>query len=76
MKKRIALLAQTAALLLSACSETTTAENTDGSSAPAAENAEVPETEPETEVDTQDHVPEMKFDKEMNFLLPDVSWHT
>lgn len=76
MKKRIALLALTAALLLSACSETTTAENTDGPSAPAAENAEVPETEPETEVDTQDHVPEMKFDKEMNFLLPDVSWLT
>lgn len=38
--------------------------------------AEALETEPETQIDTLDHVPEMTFDKEMNFLLPDVSWLT
>ncbi len=79
MKKRILCLFLLAALMFGSCSETAEEENAETpSSVNAAEEAvqEEPETEPETEVDTKDYVPELKFDKDMNFLLPDVSWMT
>ncbi len=80
MKKRILSILLLTALLLSSCSDTTDAErneDTPNSSVNSEAKLETEaETEPETEVDTKDYVPEMSFDKDMNLLLPDVSWMT
>ena len=76
MKKRLLSLILLLCLLLSACSEAGTVPDEGSHTADptsAEENAPV-ETDPP--VDTADHVPEMTFDKEMHFLLPDVSWLT
>jgi ABC-type glycerol-3-phosphate transport system substrate-binding protein len=79
MKKALTALLLLSALLFCACSETaenpedpgTVPSNTTEDGSPAAETAP-----PETEIDAADRVPEMKFEKEMHFLLPDVSWLT
>ena len=78
MKRRLTALLLASLLALAACSETPEKEGAEDKPVEAAPAAaeEIPETEPETQPDTQDHVPEMSFDKEMNFLLPDVSWLT
>ena len=78
MKKRILTALLMASLLLSSCSETaeTEADPAADSAPVSAAEETVEETEPETEIDAKDYVPEIKFDKEMNFLLPDVNWQT
>ena len=76
MKKSILVLLILCSVLLCACSENKPdAENPSSDPGTAAETVqEAAETDPP--VDTADHVPEMTFEKEMNFLLPDVSWLT
>lgn len=78
MKKRILTALLMASLLLGSCSETaeTEADPAADSAPVSAAEETVEETEPETEIDAKDYVPEIKFDKEMNFLLPDVNWQT
>ncbi len=80
MKKRILSMLILAAMLLCSCSDTTDSEETTGADSSTvvagAEAEEAAETEPETEVDVKDKVPEISFDKEMNLLLPDVNWQT
>ena len=76
MKKSILALLILLSVLLCACSE-----NKPDAESPSADPGIAAETAPETvetdpPVDTADHVPEMTFEKEMNFLLPDVSWLT
>ena len=77
MKRILAALLIPVFLLLCACSETgTDTPGDDAASVTEEGQSPAAETEPETEIDTQDHVPSVTFDKEMHFLLPDVSWLT
>ena len=78
MKKQLAALLLLSAMLLASCSEKPS-DPASGDPEPAEDPgavSEVSEAEPETELDTKDYVPEMTFEKEINFLLPDVSWLT
>ncbi len=75
MKKRMAIFLVITLLVLASCSEQTVPSETGGApEVVSAEPAAPAETDPP--VDTEDHVPAMTFGKEMNFLLPDVSWLT
>ena len=76
MKKRILSILLLTALLLSSCASTPDTQENDPSETSSASEETVIETEPETAPDTKDYVPEMSFDKDMNLLLPDMSWIT
>ena len=76
MKKRILSILLLTALLLSSCASTPDTQENDPPETSSASEETVIETEPETAPDTKDYVPEMSFDKDMNLLLPDMSWIT
>ena len=79
MKKTLTALLLLSALLFCACSETAENPEDPGTAGPGISEDGSPAAEtapPETEIDAADRVPEMKFEKEMHFLLPDVSWLT
>ncbi len=72
MKKRTIALLLTALILVSCSGSETPADETQPSNGDV--ETDVPETETETEESTTDDVPEMKFDGDINILMPDISW--